>query len=430
VTEPQTQAATLPLAGWLTGERLVAIRDSWSALWRSRLLIWIAGMVAVFAAGMAGETSSRLDPFWFTVPFDDTLGNALVAPGARWDSVWFLEIAQLGYADPTRAAFFPLYPTLVAVGGWFGSPVLAGVAISSACSLGALYLLHRLVTLDFGVEVAGVVVLIVAWFPSSIVLSAVYSEALFLLFSVGSLYAARLGRWPLAGLAGALAAATRSAGLLLIVPLLVFYLCGPRADRPRHGLGHGWRPRHRVAPDVAWIGLVPAGLAAYAGYLALAMGEPHAVFSAQSEWSRVVAPLSGIVLGLWSALRGLAELLPGVSAFGGCFPGDQVAELVAAREIVLFCFLFLAGWLTVEASRRLPPPYTAWAITGLMLPLSVPALDEPLKSLPRFMLVLFPLWIALALWARERGRLRRVLVIMGSLLAISSALFTTWVYPP
>jgi hypothetical protein len=65
-----------------------------------------------------------------------------------------------------------------------------------------------------------------------------------------------------------------------------------------------------------------------------------------------------------------------------------------------------------------------------MLPLSVPALDEPLKSLPRFMLVLFPLWIALALWARERGRLRGVLVVMGTLLAVSSAVFTTWVYPP
>jgi hypothetical protein len=98
--------------------------------------------------------------------------------------------------------------------------------------------------------------------------------------------------------------------------------------------------------------------------------------------------------------------------------------------VILFGFLVLAVWLTVEASRRLPPPYVAYAITGLMLPLSVPALDEPLKSLPRFMLVLFPLWIALALWARERGRLRGVLVVMGALLAVSSALFTTWVYPP
>jgi hypothetical protein len=71
-----------------------------------------------------------------------------------------------------------------------------------------------------------------------------------------------------------------------------------------------------------------------------------------------------------------------------------------------------------------------WAVAGLLLPLSVPALDEPLKSLPRFMLVLFPLWIALALWAQERGRLRRVLVTSGSLLVLSTALFATWVYPP
>jgi hypothetical protein len=101
-----------------------------------------------------------------------------------------------------------------------------------------------------------------------------------------------------------------------------------------------------------------------------------------------------------------------------------------SRSSPPFGFLAVAGWLAVEASRRLPAPYTAYAITGLMLPLSVPALDEPLKSLPRFMLVLFPLWIALALWARERGRVRGVLVVMGTLLAVSSALFTTWVYPP
>lgn len=51
-------------------------------------------------------------------------------------------------------------------------------------------------------------------------------------------------------------------------------------------------------------------------------------------------------------------------------------------------------------------------------------------SLPRFMLVLFPLWIALALWAHERGRVRAVLVVMGALLAVWSGLFTTWVWAP
>jgi hypothetical protein len=60
----------------------------------------------------------------------------------------------------------------------------------------------------------------------------------------------------------------------------------------------------------------------------------------------------------------------------------------------------------------------------------VPAQGNALMSLPRFMFVLFPLWIALALWTAERGRYRRVLVTFGVLLAASSALFVEWVMAP
>jgi hypothetical protein len=84
----------------------------------------------------------------------------------------------------------------------------------------------------------------------------------------------------------------------------------------------------------------------------------------------------------------------------------------------------------LECRRRLPSAYTLYAAAGLLLPLSVPATSEPLKSMPRFMLLLFPLWIALALWARERGYTRQVVAGMGGLLAVSSALFTTWTYSP
>ncbi len=64
---------------------------------------------------------------------------------------------------------------------------------------------------------------------------------------------------------------------------------------------------------------------------------------------------------------------------------DSVREYFCpgCRTLLEVESLPLAGLLTVQASRRLPPPYTAWAITGLLLPLSVPALDEPLKSLAR-----------------------------------------------
>ena len=430
MSEPYSYAERLRSALPLADDQLVALREVWSAFWVSRAVIWVVGMGAVLAAGVAGETSPRLDPFWLTIPFDETLANLLVAPGARWDSAWYLEIAQYGYDLPDRAAFFPLYPALVALVAPLTTPLLAGLVVSCGCALGGMYLLHRLVELDFGADTARAVILIVAWFPSAVVLSAVYSEGLFLLLSVGGIYAARLGRWPLAGLAAGLAAASRSSGVLLLIPLAIMYLYGPRADRPRHGIAGGWRPRHRVAPDIAWIAAAPAGVIAYLGYLWAATGEPLSAFSAQGEWSRTLIPLvGGIALGAWDAVTGMVELVPGVGT-SWVHADGQVAELVAARNLVLFGFLVVALWLVREGIHRLPAAYTAWAVAGLLLPLSVPALDEPLKSLPRFMLVLFPLWIALALWAQERGRLRRVLVTMGSLLVLSTALFATWVYPP
>ena len=61
---------------------------------------------------------------------------------------------------------------------------------------------------------------------------------------------------------------------------------------------------------------------------------------------------------------------------------------------------------------------------------SVPASNEPLKSLPRFTLVMFPLWIALALWATEHRRVRTVILVSAPLLALSTYLFVAWSWPP
>ena len=112
-----------------------------------------------------------------------------------------------------------------------GLDLIVGIAISCACAIGALYFLHRLVTLEFDAGVARNTVWIVAWLPTAMALSAVYSEALFLVLAVGSFYAGRQGRWVLAGLLGGLAAASRNGGILLLLPLLIFYLYGPRSDR-------------------------------------------------------------------------------------------------------------------------------------------------------------------------------------------------------
>ena len=291
---PDVETAELWAIPRLSEARRVALRDAWAAFWSSRTVVWAAAIVAILIFGWATDVAVRLDPYGITRPFhDNDFANLLVAPGARFDSAWYVTIGHEGYDVGARPAFFPLLPALLSlVNGTVGLTLVTGILISCTCSLGALYLLHRLVALDFGLAHARTTVWLAAWFPGAIVLSAVYSESLFLLLSIGSLYSARLARWPLAGLLGALAATSRSGGVLLLVPLVVIYLWGPRADRQETSPAIGLRPRYRPRPDFLWILLgVPAGLLLYVAYLALATGDPLSVFSAQAAWHRNFVPL-------------------------------------------------------------------------------------------------------------------------------------------
>src|SRR5262245_21274568 len=106
----------------LVGPRRLAIaaraREAWvdwraslllaaRALLVTRIVLWGAAIAAVEIAGISGRAAD-FDPAGLTRPYG-SLGDLLLAPFARWDSVWYLSIAHDGYADATRTAFFPLY---------------------------------------------------------------------------------------------------------------------------------------------------------------------------------------------------------------------------------------------------------------------------------------------------------------------------------
>src|SRR5512141_1675319 len=108
--------------------------------------------------------------------------GAAVDVWARWDSDWYLRIAEHGYSWPSSTpAFFPLYPLLVAGGGrlLFGHDVLAGVAISLAAGTAAFALLYGLTAEKLGETAARRTVLYLAVAPTSLFFGAVYSESLF-----------------------------------------------------------------------------------------------------------------------------------------------------------------------------------------------------------------------------------------------------------
>jgi hypothetical protein len=412
VTVQKRRAAARAAAASWRGELIVALE----AFWLSRAIVWAAGLGAIAIWGVHAAHRVAFDPMGLTRPFG-AFGDTLVAPTARWDSVWFLQIAQDGYDGGDRTAFFPLYPLLVKAGGFLcGSPLVAAIVLSCAAFIVALAALHRLAVIEVGPEAARWTVFSLALFPGALWFSAAYSESLFLMVSVGAVLCARRRRWVAAGALGALAAATRSAGLLLLVPLALLWL-------------DAWRAREASAADGLWLGLVPTGLAAFCGYLALTGQPADGPFSAQDTWHRTLAgPWAGVADGATAAWAGARQLLHG-SNHPVYFPqagGDPMA--IGRHNVLLFLCLLLAVPAVVGALRRLPLAYGAYALVALLLPLSYPVAPQPLMSLPRFEAVLFPLFIWLGLWL-ARGPAWRRAVVLGVFavgLAGVSALFSTW----
>jgi hypothetical protein len=396
-----------------------AVADAWRALWISRLLVWAAAIAAVLLFGLSPRAAD-FDPSGLTTPFGAT-GDVLAAPLGRWDSVWYMAIASGGYGDGAREAFFPLYPLLVKVAGAPLHSTLVGGALLSTALLGvALVLLHRLVALDYARAVARNAVLVTALFPMSFFFSAVYSESLFLCVSIGAVYAARRERWAWAGALGALAATTRSAGVLLLVPLAMIYLW----DTGRPSL----RARRPLRADALWLALVPLGLASYCGFLALGGHDALAPFAAQEVWFRSFAgPFGGAWDGLVAGVQGARQLLSGARepVYYTAAGGDPF--LVARHNIELLVWLALALVAVAGVLRRLPAAYGAYLVAALALPLSYPVGPQPLMSLPRFVAVLFPLAIWLALWMTGRVlRERLVVAAFAAGLAVYTGVFATW----
>jgi len=439
MTQEATQAvgAERPLAGLVARVRASeSVRMAWRAFAWSRLAIAFVAVFAALSAGVVAErNANKFDLPAVTSPLGG-FGDIVAGPLARWDAVWYLTIANDGYAaaDSPRHAFFPLYPLLARGlgelgGGGAGAVLLAAYAVSLAAFFAALVLLYRLTTLELGRRAAWPTLLLLCVFPASLYFGAPYSESLFLLCSIGAFYAARTGSWAWAGVAAAGASATRSAGILLLLPLAVMYLYGPRADAPARASSRlgGFAPRYGLQPNALWLALAPAGLLAYAAYLGLTYGDPLSFSHVQEFWNRDFAgPLVGAWDGAGAAFDGVRQLLSGSRdvAYFEQSAGDPFR--VAAQNIALFGFLCFALVGAVGVLRRLPFAYGLYVVTALMLPLSYPVAAQPLMSLPRFVAVLFPIFMWLGTTCEERRTTDRVAIVSAVVLGLFVTQFATW----
>ena len=326
----------------------------------------------------------------------------LVTSWERFDGLWFLRIATAGYVNGDgSAAFFPLYPlTIRAVSPLLGGhPLAAAFLVSNAAALGAMVVLYFLTASEFDESVARRAVLYLAVFPTSFFLLAPYSESLFLLLVLVTLWAARRSRWWLAGAAAALAAATRNLGVLLILPLAVEAIHQARERR-----------RSPVLPLVASAGAL-VGLAAYLWYWAAVHGDALAPLHQQATWLREFSfP--------WVSLVRATDV---AFTFIGVYPGGYhlMDWLLVTPALVA------AGWVAI----RTRPLYGVYTWASLVAPLSFIFEPRPYMSLPRFLLPLFPILWAGAVWAgRRRGVHEALMAASAGILGLLTVLFVNWYF--
>ena len=369
----------------------------------TRLSILLLGAVAVTIVGTIPAPTA--EALW------RVSSNELANLQARWDTDFYNQIATAGYRwDPSallhqNVVFFPLYPLLMRWGGALlgGHPLLAGTIISLAAFAGAIALLYRLAVLELGQEKAWPVILLLSTYPYALFYSAVYTESLFLLLTVGAFYAMRRRRLVLAALLGLAAGLTRPNGFWLALPLLWIAATAPSDGSDEDsGQRPWWRQSRRIAAII--VALAPfAGAAIFSAYLYVRFGDALAWMHGQAAWGM---PLLG---------RG-----PAPDPFRT--PEDlrlKVSEvMVYVGDIAAF---FFAAAAIVPVARYVGVAYGLWIAVNIFPPVAA----HLFISLGRFTAVLFPLFFWLALVV-PRARLARVAGAFAACQAILAVAFFLW----
>lgn len=350
----------------------------------------------------------------------------------QFDARQFLGIAYYGYGGyngyvmyspqhPYAAAFFPLYPLLIhGVGFLFGGSLtadyVASLLIANLCFFFALVLLYCMVRSDFDSSTARRSLFFLAFNPFAVFFFLGYSEALFLLLCLGTLFLLRRRRrfdWWLAGLCGAGAVLTRGSGIVL---LLVFSLAFLQRFWPAWRACLGQKTRffkegrwREILNALLPMGLLPLALAGYMFYLWLNWHDPL-LFSHGEEylWRRQLSwPWVGTFETVWNLFF--------------TTQGRDARNLTDLVFTIAPLAIVLAGW------KRLPLDYLVFSLAIALFSLMYPWPVHALASVPRFLLIMFPVGVMLALWGKKRPLVGQAFEITWvAFFVINTLLFVLW----
>jgi hypothetical protein len=311
----------------------------------------------------------------------------------RWDGIHYLQLAERGYQTTGAAklliVFYPLYPwTVRGVAFFAGNYLVSAFIVSTIASVVVGVLLYRLARLDFSAMRSRRAVWFMFIFPTSYFLHIGFTESLFLALVLGSFFAARTDRWAIAGLLGACASLSRANGMLLIPAL---------ATEAIHVF---WRTR-RWRWQWLWIVAIAGGFLVYLWINMRLSGDPFGFQSPMREhWRKT---FSSPLHGLFEAARNMRR-------------SASDAVMVGFHELA---FALLALICTIVCFVKLRPSYGVWMVFNAVLF----AGTSFVLSVPRYTLVLFPMYFLFARPPPERWSSLIITAWSLLFLGIFSAMF-------
>ena len=350
----------------------------------SRALVFLA---AVAAASIFGERPCT-DCWDIGVPFLNLF--------SRWDSGHYTDIAMHGYSKVIvpNWDFFPGYPILMALLGRLLAAStqmqllvainLTGFVVSNLAFLGAIYFFYKLsFKLLHNPDTAYNSALYLAICPAGVFLSAVYSESLFLMLTIGSLYYWQLGSLGKSSVLGFFSAITRPVGIILAIP----YLYRALSSKRRY-----------LAKSYLPVASILLGYLIFMAYSQLMTGTPFANFAAEYlYWGVSLNPISKMVLAY-------EELL---------------ANPIILPYIVLSIFAIAASILSIKS--RGEAAIVLYAVCLLII-----YLLNPIDSFPRYSITLLPIYWSLSRWSKSLVVKRFMIAFLVALLVIGTGLFVNW----
>ncbi len=310
----------------------------------------------------------------------------------RFDANWYVAIAEHGYGGtPGDDHFPPLFPLLIHIlHPVLGNAFLAGLLISHIATLIALKLLYDVFDQWGEYRITTRAMTFLVMYPTFFFFFSAYSEPVFLLITLLAFQAMHKRHWLWAGFWIFCAILTRLQGTALLLPML--YLM--------------WKDCSILRIPSYWIGMLVAGVGGiFYLYLRSIQVTSGAVPFVETDWhARLVPPWETY----WYAVR---TILTGNSTF---------IDVLNWAVMTLVLVLLLWGW------KRIPVEYNLYTVVSIFIILIRIVETQPLISMSRYSLMLFPSFYTLSL-AGENPWLRRAIIYTSILLNLYlSGQFFIW----